>query len=66
MLFRSPIHHKDAAYVRSHFDTMTMVIPDAPRPDEIVFALTMSTGARPHARMGGLAASEIAKWDGQR
>ena len=61
-----PIHHKDAAYVRSHFDTMTMVIPDAPRPGEIVFALTMSTGARPHARMGGLAALEIAKWDGQR
>ena len=61
-----PIHHKDAAYVRSHFDTMTMVIPDAPRPDEIVYALTMSTGSRPHARVGGLAASEISKWDGQR
>jgi hypothetical protein len=61
-----PIHHKDAAYVRSHFDTMTLVIPDAPRPDEIVYALTMSTGSRPHARVGGLAASEIAKWDGQR
>jgi hypothetical protein len=61
-----PIHHKDAAYVRSHFDTMTVVIPDAPRPDEIVFALTMSTGSRPHARVGGLGVSQIAKWDGQR
>lgn len=61
-----PIHHKDAAYVRSHFDTMTMVIPDAPRAGEIVFALTMSTGSRPHARVGGLEAARIAKWDGQR
>jgi hypothetical protein len=61
-----PIHHKDAAYVRSHFDTMTVVIPDAPRPDEIVFALTMASGARPHARVGGLEASQISKWDGQR
>jgi hypothetical protein len=61
-----PIHHKDAAYVRSHFDTMTVVIPDAPRPNEIVFALTMTTGSRPHARVGGLDASQISKWDGQR
>jgi hypothetical protein len=61
-----PIHHKDAAYVRSHFDTMTVVIPDAPRPDEILFALTMTTGSRPHARVGGLDVSQISKWDGQR
>lgn len=61
-----PIHHKNAAYVRSHFDAMTAMIPDAPRPDELAFFLTMSTGARPHARMGGLKASEISKWDGQR
>ncbi len=61
-----PIHHKDAAYVRSHFDAITVMVPDAPRADEILFALTMSTGSRPHARMGGLQASEISKWDGQR
>lgn len=61
-----PVHHKDAAYVRSHFDAMTAMIPDAPRPDELVFFLTMSTGPRPHARMGGLEASQISKWDGQR
>lgn len=61
-----PIHHKDAAYVRSHFDAITCVVPDAPRPREIVFALCMSTGGRPHARMGGLAADAISKWDGQR
>ena len=61
-----PIHHKDAAYVRSHFDSVTATIPDAPRADEIVFVLAMTTGGRPHARVGGLAASEISKWDGQR
>jgi hypothetical protein len=61
-----PIHHKDACYVRSHFDAITAVIPDAPRADEIVFALTMTTGGRPHARVGGLTGDEISKWDGQR
>lgn len=61
-----PIHHKDAAYVRSHFDTVTVTVPDAPRADELMFVLAMTTGARPHARVGGLQASEISKWDGQR
>ncbi len=61
-----PIHHKDACYVRSHFDAMTVTIPDAPRADELVFALTMAIGGRPHARAGGLQAGEIAKLDGQR
>jgi hypothetical protein len=61
-----PIHHKDAAYVRSHFDSVTVTVPDAPRADEIVFVLAMTTGGRPHARVGGLTASEISKWDGQR
>jgi Amino acid synthesis len=61
-----PTHHKDACYVRSHFDTMTAMIADAPRADEIAFFLTMSTGGRPHARVGGLEIGGIAKWDGQR
>lgn len=61
-----PIHHKDAAYVRSHFDAMTAVIPDAPRADEIAYFLTMTTGGRPHARVGGLTSAEISKWDGHR
>jgi Amino acid synthesis len=61
-----PIHHKDACYVRSHFDAITVCVADAPRPDEMMFVLVMTTGGRPHARMGGLQASEIAKWDGQR
>ncbi len=61
-----PIHHKNAAYVRSHFDGITVTVPDAPRADELLFALAMTTGGRPHARAGGLQASEISKWDGQR
>ena len=61
-----PIHHRNAAYVRSHFDGITCVVPDAPRADEILFALAMTTGPRPHARVGGLTQDGIAAWDGQR
>ncbi len=61
-----PLTHINAAYVRSHFDAIEVRVPDAPRADEIVFILAMSTGPRVHARMGGLAAADIARWDGQR
>lgn len=61
-----PIHHKDACYVRSHFDAVTIVVPDAPRADELVLAITMASGGRPHARAGGLQVSGIAKMDGLR
>ena len=61
-----PIHHRNAAYVRSHFDAITVSVPDAPRADEMMFVLAMTTGGRPHARVGGLQVSEISKWDGQR
>ncbi|RVU15483.1 amino acid synthesis family protein [Methylobacterium oryzihabitans] len=61
-----PIHHKDAAYVRSHFDGVTVAVADAPRADEILFALAMTTGGRPHARVGGLRQDEITKRDGLR
>lgn len=61
-----PIHHRVAAYVRSHFDTLEVRVADAPRPNEMLLVIAMSTGARPHARVGGLRADEIAKFDGQR
>jgi len=61
-----PIHHVNAAYVRSHFDAMEVRVPDAPRADELVFALAMTTGPRAHARVGGLQASEIKGEDGLR
>jgi hypothetical protein len=61
-----PLGHINAAYVRSHFDAMEVRVPDAPRAREIVFALAMSVGPRVHARMGGLAASDIRALDGLR
>ena len=61
-----PLTHINASYVRSHFDAIEVRVPGAPRADEIVFILVMSTGARVHARVGGLAASAIAQWDGLR
>jgi hypothetical protein len=61
-----PLGHIHAAYVRSHFGTAEMTVWDAPRRDEIAFGLVMATGGRPHARIGGLAASDISVHDGQR
>ncbi|MDX3905400.1 MAG: amino acid synthesis family protein [Pigmentiphaga sp.] len=61
-----PLIHINAAYVRSHFDAMEVRVPGAPRADELVVILAMSTGPRVHARVGGLTAAGISKWDGQR
>lgn len=61
-----PLTHINAAYVRSHFDAFEMRVPGAPAFDELVLILAMSCGARVHARVGGLKATDIAKWDGQR
>jgi hypothetical protein len=61
-----PITHIDASYVRSHFDAMEVGIADAPRADEILLALVMTTGARVHERVGGLRADEIEGKDGLR
>jgi len=61
-----PVTHIDASYVRSHFDAMEVGMADAPRTDEILLALVMTTGPRVHARVGGLKASEIEGKDGLR
>jgi hypothetical protein len=61
-----PVTHINASYVRSHFDAMEVGIADAPRADEILLALVMTTGPRVHARVGGLRASEIKGKDGLR
>lgn len=61
-----PVTHINASYVRSHFDAMEVGIPDAPRADEILLALVMTTGPRVHARVGGLKASEVRGEDGLR
>jgi len=61
-----PLHHIDAAYVRSHFNAIELGVQDAPKSGEIVLMLAMATGARPHARVGGLKAEDIEGKDGQR
>lgn len=61
-----PLHYIHAAYVRSHFNTFEVGIQDAPRPDEILFALVMADGGRVHSRLGGLAKEQVSVHDGQR
>jgi hypothetical protein len=61
-----PITHIDASYVRSHFDAIEVGIADAPRADEMLLVLAMTTGARVHDRAGGLKATEIEGLDGLR
>jgi hypothetical protein len=61
-----PLHHIQACYVRSHFNTAEVSVSDSPRPNELLFALAMSTGARVHERLGGLRVDQISVGDGQR
>lgn len=61
-----PLHHIEAAYVRSHFSAMEVGLIDGPRPDELLYALVMGTGGRIHERLGGLRADQISVGDGQR
>ncbi len=61
-----PLGHKDAAFVRSHFDAMEVRINDAPRAGEIMVAVAVTTGGRPLPRVGGLSVSEIKGEDGLR
>lgn len=61
-----PLHHIEACYVRSHFNTAEVSVSDAPRPRELLYALAMSTGPRVHERLGGLRADQISVRDGQR
>ncbi len=61
-----PLGHIQAAYVRSHFGSAEMTLWDGPRRDEIAFGLAMASGGRIHARLGGLAAADIAGNDGLR
>jgi hypothetical protein len=61
-----PLGHKDAAYVRSHFDAMEVRVSDAPREREIVVVIAVTDSGRPLARVGGLAKHEIKGEDGLR
>jgi len=64
--FDIPLGHKDAAFVRSHFDGMEVRIADAPRANEIVVAVAVTDSGRPLARVGGLQAAEAKGEDGLR
>ncbi len=57
-----PLNHKDAAFIRSHFDGMTVSLEDAPLPDEILVALVVTDSGRPLPRIGGLT-KETAKYE---
>ena len=59
-----PLAHKDALYVRSHYDGITIMLPDAPLPDEIAIICAFANRGRPNHRVGGPAASEIKGLDG--
>ena len=61
-----PMTHINASYVRSHFDAMEVRVPGAPKADELIVILVMGTGARVHARVGGLKAEDISQWNGLR
>ncbi|HMS07216.1 MAG TPA: amino acid synthesis family protein [Burkholderiaceae bacterium] len=61
-----PLGHKDAAYVRSHFDAIEARVGDAPRAGEILVAVAVTASGRPLARIGGLQAHEIKGEDGLR
>ena len=61
-----PLGHKDAAYVRSHFDGMEVRINDAPRANEIMVAVCVTDSGRPLPRVGGLEASDAKGEDGLR
>jgi Amino acid synthesis len=59
-----PLAHKDALYVRSHYDGITITLPDAPLPNELAIIVGFANRGRPNHRVGGLMASEIKGVDG--
>jgi hypothetical protein len=59
-----PLAHKDALYVRSHYDGMTVMLPEGPQPDEIAVIICIANRGRIDARVGGLRAEDIVGQDG--
>ena len=54
-----PMNHKDDVYVRSHYDGMTLVLPDAPMPDEVAVIFCLANRGRLNARVGGLSHEDV-------
>lgn len=61
-----PLHFKNAAFVRSHFDALEVRLPDAPRADELVLIVAVTDAGRPFPRIGGLTVDEVEGEDGLR
>jgi len=59
-----PLAHKDALYVRSHYDGITITLPGAPLPDELAIIVAFANRGRPNHRVGGLAADQVVGTDG--
>ncbi|MEX1125185.1 MAG: amino acid synthesis family protein [Acidimicrobiia bacterium] len=59
-----PLAHKDALKVRSHYDTITVSVPDAPEPDEVVVIIAAASRGRPNFRLGGLRHEDVVGEDG--
>jgi hypothetical protein len=59
-----PLAYKDALYVRSHYDGMTVTLPDSPQPDEIAVIVCLANRGRLNARVGGLAREQVRGADG--
>jgi hypothetical protein len=59
-----PLAHKDALYVRSHYDGISIMLPDAPLPDEIAIICAYANRGRPNHRVGGLSSKDIKGIDG--
>ncbi|HWM83740.1 MAG TPA: amino acid synthesis family protein [Pseudolabrys sp.] len=54
-----PLAHKDELYIRSHYDAISIAVPDAPRPDELLICVAVASGGRVHARVGGKTLEEF-------
>lgn len=56
-----PLAHKDELYIRSHYDAITLTVPDGPRPDEILLCVAVASGPRLHQRVGGKTVADLKK-----
>jgi hypothetical protein len=59
-----PMNHKDDVYVRSHYDAMTIALPETPMPDEIAIIFCLASHGRIGARVGGLTHDEVLAREG--
>lgn len=54
-----PLAHKDELFIRSHYDSITITVPDAPRPDELLICVAVASGGRVHQRAGGKSVADL-------